>query len=742
MPFKLVSVLPVIVFILFQSPSIAQQKTLTLEDIYTNNLYSVKGIGQVRWMKDNTSYSFLKRNATTSGNDIIRYDVTNGSETILIHSHQLIPAGSTKPLTIADYIWSEDNTKLLIFTNTRKVWRHNTRGDYWILNTITGKLKQIGKNLEEASLMFAKFSPDGNKIAYVSKWNIYVEDLNTGLLKPLTKDGGKNIINGTFDWVYEEELDCRDGFRWSPDSKNIAYWQSDTKAVGTFYLINNVDSIYSKPLPFPYPKVGTENSAVKIGVVSIQGGPTKWFAIPGDPKNNYLARMDFIPGSSDVMIQQLNRLQNTNKVWIGNIQTMALKNIMTDTDEAFLDVHDDMVWLDQNKSFTWTSERDGWLHLYKVSRDGKEMKLITNGHFDVVHINCIAPEQGYVYYIASPENYTQRYLYRSKLDGSGSAERISPMDLSGQHSYQISADSKYAIHSFESTSTPKRTALIELATHKELKLLEDNAILKQRIIELGIKPREFLKIDIGDIKLDAWMIKPVDFDASKKYPLIMHVYGEPAGSTVQDNWGVGDMLWHQYLASQGYIIMSVDNRGTRTPRGRDFRKSIYRQIGLLASDDQAKAVKQITQKFPFIDPARVGSWGWSGGGQMTLMAMFRYPEVYKAGIAVSFVALQNLYDNVYQERYMGLPNDNIAGYRDGSPLTHAKNLKGNLLIMHGTGDDNVHYQNFEMLVNELIKYNKQFDMMSYPMRDHGIHQGQNTTLHLRMTMERFWKDNL
>lgn len=741
MRIKLIISLLVLVFSV-PTISIAQQKKLTLEDIYTNNLYGVKGIGQVRWMKDNKGYSYLKRNASAQGTDLLRYDVVTGMESILVPSNQLIPGGSTSPLEIADYIWSDDNSKLLIFTNTRKVWRYNTRGDYWVLNRSTGKLKKIGKSLEESSLMFAKFSPDGNKIAYVSKLNIYVEDLASGLIKQLTKDGGKNIINGTFDWVYEEELDARDGFRWSPDSKNIAYWQSDTKGVGTFYLINNVDSIYSKPIPLPYPKVGTDNSAVKVGVVSIQGGPTKWFAIPGDPKNNYLARMDFIPKSDEVMIQQLNRLQNTNKVWIGNTRTMALKNIMTDTDDAFLDVHDDIVWLDQNQSFTWTSERDGWLHLYKVSRDGKDMRLITNGNFDVVHINCIDPEHGYVYYIASPDNYTQRYLYRSKLDGNGTAERISPSGSAGQHAYQISADSKYAIHSFENSSTPKRIALIDLATHQELKLLEDNAVLKQRINELGLKPREFFKIDIGDIVLDAWIIKPLDLDPTKKYPVIMHVYGEPAGSTVQDNWGVGDMLWHQYLASQGYITISVDNRGTRVPRGRDFRKSIYRQIGLLASDDQAKAVSQIIKTYPFVDPSRIGSWGWSGGGQMTLMAMFRYPDVYKAGIAVSFVALQNLYDNIYQERYMGLPADNEAGYRDGSPLSHAKNLKGNLLIMHGTGDDNVHYQNFERLANELIKYNKQFDMMSYPMRDHGIYQGKNTTLHLRKTMERFWKDNL
>lgn len=724
------------------SDSFAQNKKLTVEDIYSNNLYRSKGFGPVRWMKDSKGYTTLENNAEVKGNDIVLYDVEKGTRKVLVSAKELTPAGSNKPLSIDNYIWSIDNSKLLVFTNTRKVWRQNSRGDYWVLNLANDKLTQLGKGLEEATLMFAKFSPDGSKVAYVSRLNIYTEEIASCVIRQLTKDGGDNIINGTFDWVYEEELDDLDGFRWSPDGQNIAYWQSNTKGVGTFYLIDNVDSIYSKPIPLPYPKVGTPNSAVKIGVISSIGGTTKWFNVPGDPRNNYLARMDYIPASDEVMIQQLNRLQNTNTVWVGNTKTMALQNILTDKDEAFLDIHDNIVWLDNAKSFTWTSEKDGWLHLYKVSRDGKEMKLVTRGNFDVVNINCIDPEGGYVYYIASPDNFTQRYLYRSSLDGKGEAVRVTPAMMAGQNSYQISGNAKYAIHSFENSTTPRRISLINLSTHQQLKLLEDNAVLLSRINELGLRPKEFFKVDIGDVVLDAWMIKPIEFDPSKKYPVIFHVYGEPAGSTVQDNWVTGDNLWHQYMAQQGYIIISIDNRGTRVPRGRNFRKSIYRQIGLLAADDQANAAKKIAEMYPYVDAKRFGIWGWSGGGQMTLHCMFRHGDIYKTGIAVSFVALQTLYDNIYQERYMGLPNDNVYGYREGSPLTHAKNLQGNLMIIHGTGDDNVHYQNFEMLVNELVKYNKLFSMMSYPMRDHSLSQGENTTVHMRRTMEKFWKNNL
>jgi dipeptidyl-peptidase-4 len=721
---------------------IAQSNSLTLEDIYTKNKYGAKGFGPLVFMKDNKGYTTLEYNASFKSNEIILYDIVSGSKKTLVSAKQLVPNGLVNPLSIYNYTWSNDNKNLLIYTNTKKVWRQNTKGDYWVLNIATGMLSQIGKTLPSASLMFAKFSPNGKEIAYVSNLNIYKENLATHAISQISFDGGGDIINGTFDWVYEEELDDRDGFRWSSDSKEIAYWQSNTKGVGTFYLINNVDSNYSKPIPLPYPKVGTANSAVKLGVVSANGGKTRWLNLPGDPRNNYIARMDYVPGKNELIIQQLNRLQNTNRVWIANTNTLALTNIYTDTDEAFLNIHDNIVWLENSNAFTWTSEKDGWLHLYKISKDGKTVSLITKGNFDVVNINYIDTANGYVYYIASPENYLQRYLYRSKLDGTGNAERVTPANLSGQNSYQLSGDAKYAIHVFENAQTPKRYSLISLPDHHEIKLLEDNATLKNNIAALGLRPKEFFKVDIGEVVFDAWVIKPINFDPQKKYPTIFHVYGEPASSTVQDNWGTGDNLWHQYLANQGYIIISVDNRGTKVPRGRAWRKSIYRQIGLLAADDQAKAAQKICSLFPFVDASRLGIWGWSGGGQMSLHSIFRHGDVFKTAIAVSFVSQQTLYDNIYQERYMGLPTDNVDGYREGSPVTHAKKLQGNLLIIHGTADDNVHYQNFELLVNELVKNNKLFSMMSYPMRDHGISQRENTTLHMRRTMEQFWKKNL
>jgi len=740
----LVSLSLILLLVLGSALSLTGQENnakLTLEDIYKNGSYSTRYYRSVRWMEDSRYYTTLEMNRERACSEIIRYDVKSGDREMLIGADQLLPGEGAEPLVVRDYQWSEDNSKLLLFTNTQRVWRYHTRGDYWVLDLQSGGLQRLGTSLPSSSLMFAKFSPDGTRVAYVSEHNIYMEELASNLITKLTRDGGERFVNGTFDWVYEEEFACRDGFRWSNDGEKIIYWHSDTEGTGTFYLINNLDSIYSQPMPFPYPKVGTTNSAVKIGVVPASGGTTQWFDIPGDPRNHYLVRMEVVPEAEEVIIQQLNRLQNTNRVWIGKLETMELENILTESDEAFLDVHDDLVWLEGNKYFTWTSERDGWRHLYKVSRDGTETKQVTRGAFDVVSLNCIQAKLGYVYYIASPDNPTQRYLYRSRLDGTGKPERISPDGQEGQHRYVISDDAKWALHTFENANTPPVISLIEVKTHKAVRVMEDNHGIGEKYSGLNLHKKVFFRVDIGEVFLDAWMIKPAGFDPGKRYPLIFYVYGEPASATVQDSWGGGD-LWHQYLAQLGYVVISVDNRGTAAPRGKAWRNSIYEQIGILAAKDQAAAAQKILDTYSFLDRERVGIWGWSGGGSMTLNCMFRYPDIYKAGIAIAFVSHQKLYDSAYQERYMGLPDENREGFYQGSPINHASGLEGKLMLIHGTADDNVHYQSFEMLVDELIKLDKQFDMFSYPMRTHAIRERENTSLHLRRTMARYWQENL
>lgn len=737
---KLTQTLTAVILFLSGGSSLQAQQIPTLENVVYGGLIHTKGSTYVNWLEDGDHYSRTEKNPA-GGYDIVAYPAKGGKQETLIPASMLVKPGTQDTLQVRSFSFNTDHSLVLIYTNTRRVWRYDTRGDYWVLNMNNGKLQQLGKTLPESSLMFAKFSPDSRKAAYVSRNNIYVEDLSNGHITAVTTDGTDEIINGTFDWVYEEEFNCRDGFRWSPDSKYIAYWQSDSKGTGWFDIINNVDSLYPKISRFPYPKAGTTNSAVKVGYVSADGGATTWIQIPGDPRNNYIMRMDFIPESKELFIQQMNRQQNTNKVWIATIGDAKAKNIFTDTDAAWLETNDEVTWLKNNTWFTWESERSGWRHLYRISRDGKQIEPITKGEFDYIEQAGMDLKKGLVYFIASPDNFTQRYLYSASLFGKGEVKRLSPANEVGQHRYNISPNGRWAIHAFSNAVTPPVIDMVSLPNHKSVRLIEDNAQAKAEYQALGLRPKEFVKTRSGELDLDAWMIKPANFDESKKYPVIIDVYGEPANATVEDVWEGGD-LWHQYLANQGYIVISIENRGARAPRGREWRKCIYGEVGTFASEDQARGILDLARQYSYIDASRIGITGWSGGGSQTLNCMFRYPEVFHTGIAIAFVADQRLYDTVYQERYMNTPQNNPDGYRKGSPINYASGLQGNLLLIHGTGDDNVHYQNCERLVNELIRHGKIFSQLSYPMRTHSIHEGEGTTFHLRKSMADYFLKNL
>lgn len=738
---KLNKLIVAVAITIFCSNLCTAQKSLNLEEALSGKLIQTKGIGAMNWMKDGERYSRLEKNEKDGGMDVVAYRAKDNAREVIIPSAMFTDKATGKPIAIRSISWSNDNDKVLIYNNTQRVWRYDTRGDYWVLALSDGSLRQLGKGLPESSMMFAKFSPDGSRVAYVSNNNIYVEDINSGKITQLTADGNQTIVNGTFDWVYEEEFSCRDGFRWSPDGNYIAYWQSDTEGTGVFDIINNVDSIYASILHFPYPKAGTTNSAVKVGYVSAAGGATTWIDIPGDPRNNYIPRMDFIPESNELFIQQLNREQNTNKVWIAQIGNATPQNIFTDKDAAWLDTNDNIQWLKNNQYFTWESERSGWRHLYRVSRDGKEIVPVTKGDFDYIQPVGTDLKKGLVYFIASPDNFTQRYLYSANLFGKGEVKRLSPDDQAGQHRYNMSPTGKWAVHTFSNSVTPPVIDMVAFPKHQSVRMIEDNAKAKAQYDALGLNPKEFVKVKSGNLELDVCMIKPVGFDPAKKYPVIIEVYGEPAGSTVQDVWGGGD-LWNQYMVNQGYIYVSIENRGANAPRGREWRKCIYGEVGTFASEDQARGIQDLARQYPFIDPARIGINGWSGGGSQTLNCMFRYPEIFHTGIAIAFVADQRLYDTVYQERYMNTPQNNPEGYRKGSPISYTEGLKGNLLLIHGTGDDNVHYQNCEMLVDELVKHGKIFSQISYPMRSHGIYEREGTTLHLRKSMADYWLKHL
>ena len=715
---------------------------LSLDRLYGKPEFSAKSYG-VKWLEAGQGYVRLEKSkATKEARDIVRVDPATGKREILVAAKALIPEGEKKPLAVSGYTFTKDLAKVLIYTNTRRVWRVHSRGDYWVLDRASGKLHQLGgKEAPEATLMFAKFSPaDSNRVAYVRDKNVYVEDLATGRIEVLTKRSRDTVINGTFDWVYEEELGLRDGFRWSPDGKRIAYWQMDEEGVKEMHMINNVPGNYPQVVTFRYPKVGETNARARVGVVSADGGETTWVRVEGDPRNHYIARMDWADNSKELLLQRLNRLQNRNAVMIADAATGKARTVYTDRDEAWIEVRFGFTdWVEDQ--FTYVSERAGWRQLYLVSRAG-EAKKVTRGKFDIIRMLKLDAANGIAYFTASPKNATERYLYRINLDGTG-LKRLSPAKQRGSHSYSISSDAKWAVHTFSSIHSPPVTQLIKLSTHEPVRTLEDNVALRKKVAALAQPKREFFQIDIGDgVKVDAYAVLPPNLDCSKKYPLFLYVYGEPAGQTTVNRWSGPGGMWHWMLAQQGYVVMSIDNRGTTAPRGNAWRKSIYRQVGILASKDQAAAVRQVLKDRPYLDADRVGVWGWSGGGSMTLNALFRYPELYHAGISIAPVPNQLLYDTIYQERYMGLPDDNKEGYKNGSPITFAKNLKGKLQLIHGTADDNVHYQGMAKLVDTLVAHNKPFEMLAYPNRSHSIREGKGTTLHLRTAMTEFLRRNL
>lgn len=739
-------------------------KTLASDDI------DPKTFGPAKWLDEGKAYTTIEESKpadTKPPKDLVRYDTATGKRTVLIAATHLIPAGAKAPLVIEDYEWSKDRKRLLIYTNPQKVWRRKTRGDYWLLDLHTKQLRQLGpKGTKPATLMFASFSPDGSKIAYLRRdhgetqmpTNIYVEDAGTGKVTPLTHDAalrnvdgsGKTIINGTADWVNEEELHIRKAYEWSPDSTRIAYWQFDATAVKDFYLINNTDDLYSRLIPIPYPKTGATNSTVRIGIVAATGGPTNWAKLDGDPANFYIARADWSKDSRDLILQRLDRLQQKQELLAAEAGTGTVRTLLTETSKTWIDVVDDFKWLSGGREFLWVSEREGWRQVYAVSRDGSASRLLTPGRYDVTSVVSVDEKQGLLYFLASPDNAGQRYLYRAPLSApeAGAAVRVTPAPESGTHGYDIAPNGRWAFHTSSTADAPPLTALVSLPGHRTQRVLITNDALHEKVAPLFTQPTEFFKVSVPiegsteQASLDGWMLKPPGFDPSKKYPVLVYVYSEPAAQTVLDKWGGKRTLFHRYIASQGYIVLSIDNRGTPAPKGHAWRHVIYGAVGFLPAEEQAAALRALGAERSYLDLDRVAVWGWSGGGSMTLHLMFRHPELYKVGMSVAPMPDQRYYDTIYQERYMGTPQGNPEGYEKGSPINYAEGLRGKLLIAGGTGDDNCHYQVVELMTNRLIALGKQFDFMSYPNRSHAIDEGEGTLAHLFATLERHLETNL
>ena len=696
--------------------------------------------GKINWTADGNAYTKVK-----DGN-IIQINPVTEEEMVVVSKEKLINPETNKALVPQSYEFNGNYTQVLIFTNTVKVWRYNTMGDYWLYDIIADKLTKMGKTLTSQSLMFAKFSPDGKAVAYVSEHNIFAEDIGSGEITKLTQDGTRKLINGTFDWAYEEEFSCRDGFRWSPEGTSIAFWQVDATKIRDYYMLNTTDSNYSQVIPVEYPKVGESPSAVKIGVVNVNTRRIKWMNIEGDPQQNYLPRMEW-SGKNELVVQQLNRRQQESKLLYCNVPDGSATTFWAENSPAWVDLNADdprgWNWINKGKYFIWISEKDGWRHLYKISRNGQTEVKLTTGPYDIDEIKCIDEDNNVIYFTASPYNATQLYLYKLNIEKPSQLSKIfkgknitkEEFDAvyahgrDGTHGYQISPNGKFAYHTYSSHNTPPVKEWIRLpqnAPVNEAKSIEATAKIDSTV------DVEFVKIKTDDqITLNAWINKPKNFDSTKKYPVVFYVYGEPAASTVIDAYGAqNNFLYKGDIRADGYIQVTIDNRGSPVLKSAAWRKSIYRKIGDVNINDMAKGFTKLLEMKPYMDKERTAVWGWSGGGSSTLHLLFRYPDLFQTGIAIAAVSNQLFYDNIYQERYMGLPQENREDFINGSPVTYAKNLKGNLLYIHGTGDDNVHYANAELLLNELIKYNKQFQFMAYPNRTHSISEGAGTFEHL------------
>ncbi len=702
-----------------------------------------KGIGAVRWDRDGTSYTMIEPTSSGAGSDIARYAAQSGSRTILVSAHELVPEGGSEPLQLDDFQWSDDGSLLLLKTNSQ-AFRHGfPYGDYWLFDLAKRTLRKIGGDAPASGLMHAELSPDGRAVAYLRAGNILVEPVD-GASPPrrLTEDGSETISNGLGDWAYEEEFGLAKAFAWSPDSRRIAYWRFDMSAVGTFSMIRNTATPYPEVSSIRYPKVGTANSLVQVGTVDVSNGQSTWLRLPGEPDQYYVPQMSWAASSDELLLQLSNRRQNEYGVLLAKTGTGEARQLFVERDAAWVDANPAPTWIDGGKSFLWISDREGWRHIYAVSRDGKRFDLRTPGSFDVVNVVRVDEAGGWIYFVASPDNATQRHLFRAALAGKARGARVSPAKKRGWFYYDIAPRARWAIEHYSAIDTPPSARLVDLSARSAPRLLEDNQGIEQLQAANPLPPTEFLRLDIGlGVALDAWMMKPAGFDPARKYPVLLYGYAEPFGTRANDLWDGNFGWWHRMLAQQGYIVVSIDPRGTPQPRGRGWRKAQYGQVGILSSADLAAGMRRLLADRSYIDPARVGIWGWSGGGAMTMNALFRYPDLFKTGIAVAGPTDMLLYDTIYQERYMGLREDSLAAYREGSPITHADKLQGNLLLVHGTADDNVHYQHLELLIDRLIAADKQFSMMAYPDRAHLI-SDTAARRHLFTMMNRYLDQNL
>ena len=709
------------------APPVSAQ--LTLDRILASDELRPQGLPSIRWTPDGQRFTYV-REAADGSTDLMAQVVRTGEEEVLLSGADLVPEGERAPIRIEGYDWSPDGRRMLVYTRSERVWRQNTKGIYYVLEVDSGRLTPL--SVVHGWQQFAKFSPDGRRVGFVRDHDLFVVDLESGVERRLTHDGSDDIINGTFDWVYEEELGLRDGWRWSPDGARIAFWWTDQSGIKDFFMIDDLQ-LYSEPVAVPYPKAGEANSRVRVGTVDLESGAITWIDTGPNP-DTYLARMEWSQDGA-LIVQRLNRHQNRLDVLEADPVTGAARTLFTEESETWVDMRGDLEWVDDRR-FLWISDRDGVDRLYLYDRDGSVIRAVSPEDRDVTGLEGVDPEADAVYYTGVGDSPLRRALYRAPLDG-GAPVRISSDE--GTWQVDMAPGGAYWIGAHSTVDSPPAYALYD-GDGEVVRPLVDNAAVRERLADADVGRTEFFTFSTSDgVDLNGWMIKPPDFDPQTRYPVVMYVYGGPGSQTVRDAWGGTRYLYHQLLAQRGFIVASVDGRGTGA-RGRDFKKGTYLELGKWETHDQIEAARHLAS-LPWVDASRIGIWGWSYGGYMTLLSLMEGSEVFSGGVSVAPVTDWSFYDTLYTERFMRTPQENPEGYRAGSPLHKASRIEDPLLLVHGTGDDNVHFQNSVQIVSALQEAGKQFDLMIYPNKTHSI-SGAAAQMHLYTLMLDWLQEHL
>ena len=741
------SPLALLAFLLAPLAAVAQPadgpKRLTLETLFASPEFYGESFQGGRWAETGARLLYVEGDAS-GASSLRELDLTTDTRRTILDGSQLVKPDAEGLIEIEDYATSMDGAKTLLFTDSERVWRLNTKGYYYVLDNESGTVTPVADR-SEGFQMFAKFDPAAEHVAFVRDRNLFVVDLATGTERALTDNGSEGgVINGTFDWVYEEEFGLRDGFRWSPDGRYIAFFQLDESGTRDFEMLD-FTTLYPESTRFRYPKAGETNAEIQIGVVEVATGETTFFDtdtwFEGGDETEYIAGMGWTPaledGTADVWMLRLNRDQNHVDLLYGDPASGDVDTILTEENDSYIEVETGfsdvatgtITYLGDGDHFVWRSDRDGYGHLYLYENDGDFVRQVTTGAWDVTDFHGVDEAAGMAYVTTTAESPMERHLYRVPLAGGA------PVKLTtgaGWHNVDLSRDFAYMVDTYSTATTPPMTTLYR-TTGEELTVLVDNAALIDRLAAYDLPAPEFMTVPAADgTPLNAYLVTPRDFDPTRAYPLLIHTYGGPGSQEVYDRWAGQERLWHQYLAeTYGVLVAGVDNRGTGG-RGKAFKTLTQNRLGILEAEDQIAAAQWFGAQ-DYVDADRMGIWGWSYGGYLSLLAMTygEGPETFRLGIAVAPVTSWRQYDTIYTERYLSTPQKNAAGYDLGSPTTYAGNLADDqdLLIVHGDADDNVHVQNTMAMVDALQAEGKQFDLMIYPGRNHGIYGG-NTRRHL------------